>query len=393
MNKNRIAFITSSPSIVNSFLKNHIRELSKSYNVTILSNIEGKKEKSNLAYSSQKDAYKELSDYASIRHVNLTRRITLLNDIKTIFQLKRLFKTEKYKSIHSITSKVGIMVMIAAYLNKTQIRLHTYTGQVWANKRGINRYFFKLMDKTIAKLSTYTYADSISQMNFLINEKVVPKDKIKVLGAGSISGVDLKRFYPDQLSRNQLRKEYSIDNNAIVFLLLCRLTRDKGVIDLARAFAKIVKELNSYLLVVGPDEENLIPDIKEIVGEEFKSKISFHGYTHCHEKFLNAADILCLPSYREGFGSIIIDAAAVGIPSIGSDIYGISDAIQDNITGILHKVGDINSIYQSMYKLASNPNLMKQMGTEAKARVKEIFSMEKITQAWIDEYQTLVEEK
>jgi glycosyltransferase involved in cell wall biosynthesis len=390
MERKKIAFITSSPSIVIAFLENHIKCLSAFYDVYVISNMKGANEKENLAIIRDENIYKNIQEFATFIHVAVTRRISLFNDLKTIITLWRVFKKYQFSSIHSITSKAGIIVMISGILAKTKHRFHTYTGQVWANKKGFKHFFFKLMDKSIAIFCTNCYADSISQLEFLVNEKVVSKSKISVLGEGSISGVDTRRFFSNEKIRYSMRKSLFISNNEIVFLLLCRLTKDKGVLDLAKAFSMLVKEINCSLLIVGPDEDNLTNEIKSIVGSNYNSKLIFNGYTKCHEKFINAADILCLPSYREGFGSIIIDAAAVGIPAIGSDIYGIRDAIVDKETGILHKAGDILGIYNAMKTLANDHVLREKLGKEALLRVKNKFTVEQITTAWLNEYNAKV---
>jgi glycosyltransferase involved in cell wall biosynthesis len=251
---------------------------------------------------------------------------------------------------------------------------------------GIKRFFFKLLDRIIGILCTSCYADSKSQMLFLVNGNVVNNKKISVLGEGSISGVDLTRFYPDKSVRLDMRQQLAIPDDEIVFLLLCRLTKDKGVIDLASAFSQIVKEVNCTLLIVGPDEENLTEEIKSIVGVKYSHKLIFQGFTKCHERYLSAADILCLPSYREGFGTVIIDAAATGIPSIGSDIYGIRDAIENGTTGILHKPGNIDSIRASMITLATDNVLREKMGMAALQRVRKSFTMDVISKSWLIEY-------
>lgn len=390
MSKDKIAIITSSPTTVFVFLKNHIKYLSKEYEVYVITNIYSQNESPNLKISLNQDEFKKIEKNAVFINVPIVRKISILHDIRTIIVLYKIFRYKKFCSVHSITSKVGILVMISAFLSGINIRLHTYTGQIWANMQGLKRLFFKKLDELIGLLCTSCYADSKSQMDFLVHENVVSKKKISVLGEGSISGVDLNRFYPDEDIRNKMREELSISTNDIVFLILCRLTKEKGVLDLAKAFSKIVKELNCTLLVVGPDEENIKDDIKSIVGIEYSSKLIFHGFTECHERFLNAADILCLPSYREGFGTVIIDAAATGIPTIGSDIYGINDAIDDGSTGILHKPGDVTSIYSSMYRLATDERLRKLMGKQALTRVRSKFSMEKISKAWLDEYNAKV---
>lgn len=386
MEKKKIAFITSSPRTVLAFLQNHIKCLSVKFDVYILSNIKGTNEKKNLTILIDENAFESIEEYATFIHLGITRRISIINDIKTIISLSRIFKEEKFSSVHSITSKVGIMVMISAFFTCIEHRFHTYTGQVWVNMKGIRRFFFKFLDKLIGILCTNCYADSRTQMAFLVEEKVVRKTKISVLGEGSISGVDPKRFFPDKNKRSKVREYLSVSDDEIVFILLCRLTKDKGVLDIAKAFSRIVKEINCTLLIVGPDEDNLTNEIKSIIGSESASKLIFHGFTECHEDFLKASDILCLPSYREGFGTVIIDAAAIGIPAIGSDIYGIRDAIVDELTGILHKPGDIMAIYEAMLRLSTNKLLREQMGKTAMLRVKNKFTMDEISKAWLNEY-------
>ena len=386
MEKKKIALVTSSPITVLAFLKNHIKFLSSEFDVYVISNLHGKNEKENLKILTVENPYLGLERFVKYINVGITRRIFIINDIKTILSLVKIFNKEKFCSVHSFTSKVGVLVMISAFMTGIKNRFHTYTGQVWANMKGIKRYFFKFMDKLIGILCTSCYADSRSQMDFLVTEEVVRKEKISVLGEGSISGVDLTRFFPDKLVRSTFRQSYSIPEDDIVFLLLCRLTKDKGVLDLANAFSNIVRKINCTLFIVGPDEENLTDNIKYIVGSEYVQKLIFHGFTEHHEDFLNASDVLCMPSYREGFGTVIIDAAATGIPSIGSDIYGIRDAIVDGSTGILHKPGDIPTIYKAMYKLSIDKELRQKMGNSALTRVNEKFSMDNISQAWLKEY-------
>ena len=381
----KIAFITSSPTIINSFLKNHIKELAGHFEVYIISNVKGEGEKSSLSYSGREDVYSELKNYAKIIHLKITRRISPLNDLKIIYRLFQLFKKERFYSVHSITSKVGIQAMIAGKLAKISFRLHTYTGQVWVTQKGIVKHFFKLMDKWIARLSTNLYSDSYTQMKFLVSEKVMNAQKIKVLGRGSISGVDLKRFKPDAHSRSLIRKKYEISDNELVFLLLCRITKEKGVLDLAQAFTKLANEISCTVMIVGPDEENLREEILNLINIKHHNRVYFHDYTYAHEDFLNAADILCLPSYREGFGSIIIDAAAVGVPCIGSNIYGISEAIVDGTTGLLHQVGNVPDLYLKMKMLATNSPLLEKLGSNALRRVQNEFSMERITEEWVKE--------
>ena len=160
----------------------------------------------------------------------------LYYDIKALIFLYKKFKNKKFDAIHSFTSKVGFIVMLAGYFAKINIRLHTFTGQVWFTKKGLPYIFYKNCDRFISKLSTNCYADSVTQMEFLIKSNVIANKKISVLGKGSISWVDLKKFKKNNQIRKILRNELSIPNDTIVFILICRITKEKGVLDLAMAF-------------------------------------------------------------------------------------------------------------------------------------------------------------
>jgi glycosyltransferase involved in cell wall biosynthesis len=386
----RIAFVTPSPMAVNSFLKNHIITFSDKYDIYVISNLLGNKENKNLTYYVCDDIYSEINDYSKNIHVEIMRRIHPIQDLIAIMLLIRLFSINKFHVVHSITSKAGVLTMVAAKISGVPVRFHTYTGQVWATKRGFSRFFFKFIDSLIAKLSSKTFSDSRSQLDFLVDQSVVPVNKIAVLGNGSISGVNLDKFKPNKYYRKLIRNKFGIANNELVFMVLCRLTREKGVIDLAKAFLRLLSDFSATLLIVGPDEEQLIPEINRILGDKGKGKFFSHGFTQEQELFLNAADIHCLPSYREGFGLTIIEAAAVGVPTLASNIYGIKDTIIDNETGLLHEAGDIDGIYSLMKYLALNPEIRLSLGKSARKRVAEKFSMEQISASWLHEYNKYV---
>jgi len=203
---------------------------------------------------------------------------------------------------------------------------------------------------------------------------------------GSIAGVDSVRFKFDADERDKLRQEMEIPKNAIVFLYLGRLNKEKGLVDLSRGF-KIAAKSNDklHLLVVGPDEDNL-DDIFSALSARIPGKVHRVEYTDHPEKYMSASDVFCLPSYREGFGTVIIEAAAVGLPAIASRIYGITDAVLDGVTGILHRPGSKSEIAKAMSLLARSSNIRVRMGRAAKERVVKDFSVEPIAEALVAFY-------
>lgn len=173
-----------------------------------------------------------------------------------------------------------------------------------------------------------------------------------------------------------------------MFLFLGRLNVDKGVLDLAAAFSKLQQShKNVKLLFIGYDEENLLPIINEKVGlENFK----FYGPTSEPELLLQTGDVLCLPSYREGFGTSVIEGSLLELPIICSDTYGLKETIIDNKTGLRHKVKDVDSIYEQMKKLAVNADLRVEMGKAGRAYVLDNFKASQISQKWLEYYKQLL---
>jgi glycosyltransferase involved in cell wall biosynthesis len=169
-----------------------------------------------------------------------------------------------------------------------------------------------------------------------------------------------------------------------------RLKKDKGVLDLAKAFSRMSDNCpDAHLLFVGPDEENLSGKIMQYVLD--KNRIHFVPYTDNPEKFMAAADVLCLPSYREGFGNVIIEAAACAVPSIGSRIYGITDAIQENITGKLHTAGNVDEIARLLREFYQSADIRLEMGKQAYLRAKRDFSKEYVASALVNFYENILQ--
>ena len=315
-NKQKICFVSTVDTAITAFLANHLRELSKLYEVTIITNT------SNPALLS------EIGVDANLIKIKFCRKIALFTDFYCLIKLTQIFVNNRFASIHSITPKAGLLAMLAARICFIPTRIHTFTGQVWATDTGLKRSFLKFLDKLIGKMTTHNLVDSPSQHNFLVQQNILSEQKSIVFCSGSVSGVDLKRFKPHRKVFADMRVQLSIPENAFLFTYLGRLNKDKGVLDLAYAFSKI-KDPNAYLLIVGPDEGGFVDEIKKINAEK-KDQIKFVGFTRMPERYLAASNVLCLPSYREGFGTVIIEAAAMGVPAIASNIYGISDAGVDN---------------------------------------------------------------
>ena len=328
--------------------------------------------------------------------VEIPRGIEIINDFKALTALYLSFRTKGFDVIHSTTPKAGLLSSIAGFLARTPLRIHTFTGQTWVETKGFKRAFFKFLDKLIIKLNHHCYADSKSQMQFLISEGICNQNDISVLGEGSLAGVNLDRFnsenFPDKTIK-ELRKALKINEKSLVIIFVGRITKDKGIIELLKAFNILLsKNVDVSLLLVGPLDGELT-----VEGVSLESYISSNdriiatGFTDSPEKYLSIADIFCLPSYREGFGTVIIESAAMGLPSVASNIYGLSDAVQNGDTGILVDVKNVTSLVNALTLLTSDHMLRAEMGVNAKNRAKSDFSSNKVNKLVFDEYNRLMD--
>jgi glycosyltransferase involved in cell wall biosynthesis len=374
--KEKICLVVSSPMTVSAFLQQPIRRLCTTYDVYVALNI------------NPGESLGGLEDMVTILPVVIERKIAPWRDLMALWKIVMLFRRHRFKLVHSVTPKAGLLAMLAAFLAGVDIRIHTFTGQVWVTRHGAARLLLKNMDKLIALLATFALADSPSQRQFLLDEGVVTASGSGVLAQGSISGVDTIRFRPDSQARDRLREELRITEADTLFLFLGRLNRDKGVLDLATAFSGMGDE-RAHLLFVGPDEGELGPQLRRLT-EGCEKRVHFVGYAEKPEEYMAAADVLCLPSYREGFGNVVIEAAAVGIPAIGTRIYGVEDAIQEHVSGSLFAARDVAALREAMRHMVDDREWRLQLGRQARERVIRDFSSDKLAAAWLAFYQARV---
>ncbi len=372
-----ICFIVAIPGTAQAFLSDHIRALSKEYNVFLVAN------------SELPDAMKDLP-LSGYHVVKIERGISLWNDLKGVLALKRYFKDMHFDAVHSVTPKAGLLTALAGFLARVPVRVHIFTGQVWANKTGFSRWLLKFMDKIIARLNTHILVDGEGQRQYLIQNGVVLKEKSQVLGKGSICGVNLERFSPSSAVREAIRSELKIESDKIVFVFMGRLNHDKGLYELLPAFNRLAGERdNVYLLLVGRDEENVASHFSEYGNIIPDKNFCFYGLTNEPQKLLQAGDVFVLPTYREGFGSSVIEASALGLPVICSDAYGVMDAMVDNVTGLRCKVGDVESLNNAMSAFVDDPGLISQLGIAGHERVKVDFNGKEMSRLWVKFYQEI----
>ena len=368
MTRKRICIISTVPYPILVFMREHVAKLSEYYDVTLISSGDGH------------ELISMLNDRVRFISVRIERKIAIFPDILALSSLLRIFYRHKFDCVHSLMPKSALLTMVAAWIVQTKVRVHVFTGQVWVVKTGLVRLVLIWMDRLVSACATNLLADSPSQRDFLIAEKVVKPEKIRVLGNGSISGVDIKRFKYDASQRLIIREKFGIGRDDVVFLYLARLTRVKGIVDLISAFVGIADIMpHAHLIVVGPDEEQLSP-LLESMWVNCKYKIHRVNHTDQPEGYMSAADIFCLPSYLEGFSSATIQAAGVGLPAIVSRIYGLTDAVKSDVTGIFHETGAIAQMQEAMTLLYTDKVLRRKMGDAAHHRAYEDFPQDLIVE-------------
>jgi glycosyltransferase involved in cell wall biosynthesis len=362
-----ICVIATVPAGIRAFMASHVRALSTLAPVTVVT-------------TAAEEALADLGGpNVVLRSLEIARQIAPMRDAGALLQLVRLFRRERYAAVVSITPKAGLLGMMAARLTGVPVRLHWFTGQVWATRSGLARRTLRLLDRALAESASHLLADSPSQRDFLQAEGVAKAGRITVLGAGSVGGVNTQRFQPSTAHRTRIRAEFDIPADALLVLYLGRLNAEKGVPELTAAFARIAHERPElHLLVVGPDEAGMRTRLQRAAGIA-RARLHCAGFTREPEAVMAAADVFVLPSHREGFGATIIEAAACGVPAIGTRIYGLADAIAEGESGLLVPVGDPAALASAILDLVGDAEARRAMGLRARRRVEREFTEARMT--------------
>jgi glycosyltransferase involved in cell wall biosynthesis len=376
----KLVFLTSHPMSVVVFMLPHLTALQSKLTLQVLAN------------THEVDLLRKRGIDLSVEFAPVVRRIRPLADIKALCWLLKKFRAERPYAVHTLTPKAGLLGMCAAWLARVPVRVHTFTGQVWVTQRGFMRWLLKAADKCIAVLATNVLVDSPSQRSFLIQERVLSPQRSEVLGAGSVCGVDTLRFAPSPMVRQEVRDAMGSATDSMVCLYLGRLNRDKGVLDLASAFAQVAsKHPKAELWVVGPDEDNIYEKMQTLLSA-CGQQVRRLGYTNEPERFMQSADLFCLPSYREGFGSSVIEAAACGVPALVSRIYGLTDAVKHGETGWVYEAGNVQNLADHLDSLLKSPAELQSLGKAARENAKLLFEQSVIVGKMVEFYERCLRE-
>lgn len=352
----KLCVVTTTAITIKSFLINQLSYLSHhGYIVTVVCDYDA-------------DLAKILPKNINYKPIPMNRGIEGIGMIKSMWNLYRFFKSEKFDIIQYSTPNAAFYSSIASWGAKTPIRLYCQWGIRYVGYTGWKRKLFKILEKITCKLSTNIQPDSYGNLQFGREEGLYSALKSEVIWNGSANGVDLKTFdirHKDQW-RSEIRELYKIDKDDIVFGFIGRICKDKGVNELLESYKSIYQKYpHVKLLIIGSDEglETINPEI-------YRWSTQCEGVTYCGyktdiEKYYAALDVFVLPSYREGFGSVVIEAGVMGVPAIVTNIPGPTNAMKPNVTGLVVPKASVSYLQASMEKLLLNRELCRQMGMNA----------------------------
>ena len=333
--------------------------------------------------------------------IDMSRQITPIKDIKSLWSTYKLLKKEKPEIVHTHTPKAGIVGMLAAKLAGVPHRLHTVAGLPLMEVTGTKRSILDIVEKLTYASATKVYPNSKGLYEYILQNNYTRKSKLKVIGNGSSNGIDTLFFSPEQVSKSQkdlLKKQLNIEDSDFVFVFVGRLVGDKGINELVKAFSLVNKakdtQQNFKLLLVGPLEQELDPLPADTLNEiESNPDIINVGFQKDVRPYFAVSDVLAFPSYREGFPNVVMQAGAMGLPSIVSDINGCNEIIIDDKNGLIVPVKNTEKLKEAMQRMKSDTVYYQQLKMNARPMIESRYEQSVIWNALLSEYKKLLKEK
>jgi glycosyltransferase involved in cell wall biosynthesis len=323
--------------------------------------------------------------------IDFTRTLSPLKDLKALFQLITLIRKERPDIVHTHTPKAGLLGMLAAKICGVKLRMHTVAGMPLMEATGNLKRILTFTEGITYFCADHVYPNSYQLKSWL--EEHFPKyaRKFKLIGKGSSNGISSAHFNPaliEAASLVKLRDQLKIPKEAVCFIFVGRLVSDKGIHELIDAFIGLPFE--AHLILVGSYEDDREPvDLETKCLIQVKENIHHVGFQADIRPFLAIADVFVFPSYREGFPNVVLQAAAMGLPSIVSNINGCNEIIREGFNGLIVPVKDEDSLKWAMEKLLDNEDLRVQLASNARASVQENYDQLFVWQALLKEYQSL----
>ena len=373
MKKGKLFIITTIPLSL-YFFEGQVTFLKKSFNVSLVSS------DGDLLHSIAK------SEKVNYHILNVKREISIFNDIISLISFIKLFYKERPNFIHCNTPKASFLALFAGYFCRVPKRLYFVHGLRYEGTIGFKKRLLMFMEK----LSCFFATDVIAVSNGVkgILENSITTKKVKVVGSGSSNGIDTKKFTVEKYNSTELKMSLGIKEEAYVFGFVGRLVKDKGINELVNVFDKLNSNYNNIkLLLVGPYEDELDPlDALTKMKITTNKNILFVGFQKDIKPFLNLMNIFVFPSYREGFGMVLMEAGAMQVPCISSNITGCNEIIIENVTGLLIPSKNEDELHAKMeYSILHKPE-MKKMGINAEQSIKKRFEQVTVWNQYLREY-------
>ncbi|MBO5250162.1 MAG: glycosyltransferase family 4 protein [Muribaculaceae bacterium] len=374
--KRKIIRATTIPLSLDIFCKDMLKELSSQYDI--------------LAVSSPGEELDRVAarEGVAIAKVAMQRHIAPFHDFISLLKLIRLFYREKPWIVHSMTPKAGLLCMIAAKLCHVPHRIHTFTGLIWPTASGLKRKILIATDKLLCSCATIIIPEGNGVKQDLLSARITSKP-LNVLANGNVRGIDLNHY---RLSDEVVQQAKGLrKDNTITYIFIGRLVADKGITELVNAFVKLNQlHDNTRLLLVGPKEQTISPLPSHILQTiESHKSIEAVGMQHDIRPWLAAADVFVFPSYREGFPNVVIEAGAMALPSIVTDINGSNEIIIEGKNGLIIPSHDSDSLFNSMLRLYSDASLRQSLSRNARDLIADRFDCHLVRKALYDLYSSL----
>ncbi len=375
----RLMRITTVPTSMKTLLKGQLRFMKEHYEV--------------LAVSSDGDCFEAmLHEQGDIQgeRVPMTRKITPLKDLKALISLVALMRKYRPHIVHTHTPKAGLLGMLAARIAGVPHRLHTIAGLPLLEATGTKRMILNAVERLTNACATHVYPNSFVMRDIMAEQRLASQRKMKVLLNGSSNGIDTEHFNPESLTdcRSEIRERLDLSDDEVVFIFVGRVVKDKGINELARAFRDL--PTGARLLVVGDFERELDPI--DLSSEHFlfhDKRVKMLGYQNDVRGFLLAADVLVFPSYREGFPNVVMQAGAMNLPSIVTDINGCNEIIVENKNGIIIPPKNAEALRDAMAEMMHNAQLRRSMSELAREMIVDRYDQKELWQAILSEYKSL----
>ncbi len=378
MNRKKILRACTVPQSI-GFVVGMIPDLTKEYEVGVLSS-PGEEWAMLDKYG---DAVKRLE-------VPMERHISPLRDLRSLWRLVRVFRRERPDMVHSMTPKAGLLCMLAAWITRVPVRVHMFTGLVFPTATGLKRRILMATDRLTCACATHVLPEGEGVKLDLLDNGITRKP-IKVLGYGNCRGIDLDRFDPT-LSEVQAEAAKLRKPEVFTFIAIGRLVGDKGINELVAAFSRLNRELPATrLILVGPQEKELDPLSSATLSEiESNPAIEAVGNQADVRPWLIAADCHVLASYREGFPNVVIEAGAMGLPQIVTDINGANEIIVEGKNGTIVPPRDSDALYQAMKRMINDPDWRPQLDANARQMIASRYEQGYVRRCLYDFYKEIL---